>query len=492
LKNKHSTAEREYSLFPDAIKKGNDKFMREEIHLAKYPLCLFSNKRKKTVVVFYPIPGVEWKLIANKEAESEIPIGRHLDYLYAMLYLLSEDTQYRFDRNTIYFTLNRLVLTAGKSPCKPEFDTARQAIKNYKWLGIKSTLFKVWENEEPKTVERTISIIQDYTIIEANKKGRKSRFEEDPSGYCSVIFSDYIMKNLRSLQMSKRLNFSFMLKLGSPLARRYFRLIDAWKEEEAVDGKNIAAMEKDIVEIAAQIPIQDGTHDVFIKRRIDPVHAKLQELHYLRRANYIKNGKSTKVLWVFSDFNAHEALAFNELSRRGVSEIASKNFILKDRIPVAKIMDCIRYYDIICEQKKKENRSIGPSYLVKVLNDTDYELVKKTIHEHDKREEARYREEAFMREEEARLLYDNLCYRKVREEIGKLSEDEQSRLKEEATASAGEINKYKNSKTNKMSITIVMVEIMKRKMNLPTFEEWYKNENNRITSEIPDLPTCTN
>lgn len=492
MKKKDKITEREYSLFPEAVKKGNDKFMREEIHLAKYPLCLFSNKGKKTVVVFYPIPGVEWKLIANKEAESEIPIGRHLDYLYAMLYLLSEDTQYRFDRNTIYFTLNRLVLTAGKSPCKPEFDTAREAIKNYKWLGIKSTLFKVWEDEEPKTVERTISIIQDYTIIEANKKGRKSRFEEDPSGYCSVIFSDYIMKNLRSLQMSKRLNFSFMLKLGSPLARRYFRLIDAWKEEQAVDGKNITVLEKDIVEIATQIPIQDGTHDVYIKRRIDPVHDKLQELHYLRRSDYIKNGKSTKVLWFFSDFNAHEALAFNELSRRGVSEIASKNFILKDRIPAAKIMDCIRYYDIICEQKKRENRTIGPSYLVKVLNDTDYELVKKTIHQHDKREEARCRGEAFIREEEARLLYDNFCYRKIREEIDKLSEDEQSRLKEEATASAEEINKYKNSKTNKMSITIVMVEIMKRKINLPTFEEWYKNKNKGITSELPGLPKCTN
>jgi hypothetical protein len=38
----------------------------------------------------------------------------------------------------------------------------------------------------------------------------------------------------------------------------------------------------------------------------------------------------------------------------------------------------------------------------------------------------------------------------------------------------------------------MMVEIMKRKINLPTFEEWYKNKNNKITSELPDLPTCTN
>jgi len=492
LKRKNETSERNYSLFPETVKKSNDRFMREEIHFAKYPLCLFSNKEKKTVVAFYPIPGVEWKLIANKDAESEIPIGRHLDYLYAMLYLLSEDTQYRFDRNTIYFTLNRLVLTAGKSPCKPEFDTAREAIKNYKWLGIKSTLFKVWEDEEPKTVERTISIIQDYTIVEANKKGRRFRFEEDPSGYCTVIFSDYIMKNLRSLQMSKRLNFSFMLKLGSPLARRYFRLIDAWKEEEAVDGKNITVLEKDISEIATQIPIQDGTHDVYIKRRIDPVHDKLQELHYLRGADYKKDGKSTKVLWFFSDFNTHEALAFNELSRRGVSEIASKNFILKDRIPIAKIIDCVRYYDIVCKEKKKDNRAIGPSYLVKVLNDTDYELVKQTIHEHDKREATRRREEAFIREEEARLLYENFCYRKIQEEMGKLSEDEQSRIKEEATVSAGKINKYENSKTNKISVTIMMVEIMKRKINLPTFEEWFKNKNSRIISELPDLPACTN
>ncbi|MEW6002248.1 MAG: hypothetical protein AB1638_06325 [Nitrospirota bacterium] len=483
MKKNNQKTEREFSLFPDAIKKNNDKFMREEIHLAKYPLCLFSNKEKKTVVVFYPVPGVEWKLMANKAAESDIPIGRHLDYLYAMLYMLSEDTQYRFDRNTIYFTLNRLVLTAGKSPCKPEYDTAREAIKNYKWLGIKSTLFKVWEDEEPKTVERTISIIQDYTIIEANKKGRKASFEEDPSGYCTVIFSDYIMKNLRSLQMSKRLNFSFMLKLGSPLARRYFRLIDAWKEEEALYGRDITSMEKDISEIAAQIPIQDGTHDVYIKRRIDPVHKKLQQLHYLKRADYIKNGKSTKVLWFFSDFNSHEALAFNELTRRGVSEIASKNFILRDGIPVQKIMDCICYYDIVCEQKKKENKAIGPSYLVKVLNDTDYELVKITIHERKKMEEARRREEALIREEEARMLYENFCYRKIQKEMSRLSEGEQFRLREEATAAADKINKYKIVETNKTSMAIAMAEIMKRKINLPTFEDWYKSKGNEATSE---------
>jgi len=476
LKKKDRITEGEYSLFPEAIKKSNDRFMREEIHLAKYPLCLFSNKEKKTVAIFYPIPGVEWKLMANKAAESEIPVGRHLDYLYAMLFLLSEDTQYRFDRNTIYFTLNSLVLTAGKSPCKPEYDIAREAIKNYKWLGIKSTLFRVWEDDEPKAVERTISIIQDYTIIEANKKGRKASFEEDPRGYCTVIFSDYIMKNLRSLQMSKRLNFTFMLKLGSPLARRYFRLIDAWKEEEAGDGKDITVMEKDINEIATQIPIQDGSHDVYIKRRIDPVHAKLQGLHYLKRADYVKNGKSTKVLWFFSDFNAHEALAFNELTRRGVSETASRNFILKDRMPVEKVMECIRYYDIICEQKKKENKAIGPSYLAKVLNDTDYELVRTTIHKHKRLEEMRRREEAFIKEEEARLLYENFCYRKIQEEMSKLSEDEQFSLKEEAIASADKMNKYKTVETNKTAIAIAMAEIMRKRINLPKFREWYKDK----------------
>ena len=398
-----------------------------------------------------------------------------------MLYLLSEDTQYRFDRNTIYFTLNRLVLTAGKSPCKPEYDIAREAIKNYKWLGIKSTLFRVWEDEEPKTVERTISIIQDYTIIEANKKGRKASFEEDPSGYCTVIFSDYIMKNLRRLQMSKRLNFTFMLKLGSPLARRYFRLIDAWKEEEAGDGKDITVMEKDIGEIATQIPIQDGSHDVYIKRRIDPIHEKLQSLHYLKRADYVKNGKSTKVLWFFSDFTAHETLAFNELTRRGVSETASRKFILKDRMPVEKVMDCIRYYDIICEQKKIENIAIGPSYLVKVLNDTDYKLVIMTIQEHKKVEEMRRREEAFIKEEEARLLYENFCYRRIRDEMSKLSEDEQFRLKQDATATAHTMDKYGAVDTNKTSISIAMVEIMKRRITLPTFREWYKDKNNNVT-----------
>jgi hypothetical protein len=218
----------------------------------------------------------------------------------------------------------------------------------------------------------------------------------------------------------------------------------------------------------------------------------LQELHYLKRANYIKNGKSTKVLWLFSDFDSHEALAFNELTRRGVSEIASKNFVLKDRMPIEKIMDCIRYYDIIYDQKKKVNKTIGPSYLVKVLNDTDYELVRTTLDERNKMEEARRREENFIKEEEARLLYENFCYRKIQEEMSKLSEDERSRLKEEATSSAEKMNKFKTVETIKTSISIAMIEIVRRRINLPTFEDWYKDTSNRIPFELPALPKYTN
>ena len=106
-------------------------------------------------------------------------------------------------------------------------------------------------------------------------------------------------------------------------------------------------------------------------------------------------------------------------------------------------------------------------------------------------EEARRREENFIREEEARLLYENFCYRKIQEEMNKMSEDEQCRLRAEAIALANKMNKYKAVETIKTSISIAMAEIIRRRVNLPTFGDWYKDISNRIPFELPALPKYT-
>lgn len=461
----------DYSLFPEYQKKKTDKFMRDELNLAKYPLCLFSNKEKKTSVTFYPAPGVQWMIIANKEAGSDIPLGRHLDYLYAMLYLLAESTQYKFDDNTIYFTFHNLIITAGKIPNKEEFRTAMEALINYKWLGIKSTLFKFWDEKEIKSVNEAISIIQSYTIIGGLKRGKKKKVEDDPNGYCKVVFSDYIVKNLQSMEMSKKLNFSFLLRLNTPMCRRYFRLLDAWKEEEGISGRNITVLEREIREVATQIPISDTVNPSVIRRRIDPLHKRLMELNYLKDVKYEKTNGVTKVFWYFSEYTVDQILAYDELCKRGVSELAAKNIVLKENIE--RVMDCIRYYDIKKEDKK-DKKEIHPGYLISILQDPDHDLIKKTIYEHNQRAEVRRREADFIKEKEARMIYEQHVETKLRDAIKKLSKKEMDALKTEAEEMMIDTPKNIRKESYNISLKMAINEIMRERLKLPTFDEWYE------------------
>jgi len=117
------------SLFPDLTAKiENDRFMRDEIHLAKYPLCVFSKTKPDSIVTFRPRPEVEVALISNPEADSQIPRGRHLDYLYAMLYLLAERTHYTFNRNTILFYATEALNVANKLRNAEEYTALYEAI----------------------------------------------------------------------------------------------------------------------------------------------------------------------------------------------------------------------------------------------------------------------------------------------------------------------------------------------------------------------------
>ncbi len=88
-KKGNNTTEQEFTLFPELAskeKKEVDKYIRDDLNFAKHPLCVFSPTEEK-VVTWKPTPDTTWQLISNPDAGSKLPSGRHLDYLYAMIYL---------------------------------------------------------------------------------------------------------------------------------------------------------------------------------------------------------------------------------------------------------------------------------------------------------------------------------------------------------------------------------------------------------------------
>ncbi len=470
------------SLFPDIMKgnKKDDKIIRDDYNLAKYPLCLFSKSCPENTLTFHPAPNTEWQLICNPEAGSRIPLGRHLDYLYAMLYLLAERTDYMFSDNTIYFTLNELVTIAGKQRNNEEYKTALEAINNYRWLGIRSSLFRTIEKGEMKYIKEASSIIQSYTLVGGMKKGRKKSLSEDRSGYVKVVFSDFIINNLRSVEMSKKLNFSFMMKLRSPLSRRYFRLIDAWKNEEISEGENnVLLMEKDVTYIARQLPLANYKYPSRIIQILDPIHKELKELQYLREWKYEKRNRAsvngTKVIWYFSDYNVEQALVYKELVSRGISDLAARNIVMKEDIN--NIFDCIRYYDI---RKKDKEKDISAGYLITVLKNTDRETVKKFLSEHDKKKEVRRKEEEYITENKMKMIYDQHVQSKVDERIKNMAEKEKKQLMKKAAEDMKD-KPYITKRSREISVDLAFRALVKEDLNLPSFKEWFDTNKNLLT-----------
>jgi hypothetical protein len=461
------------SLFPDLTAKiENDRFMRDEIHLAKYPLCVFSKTKPDSIVTFRPRPDVEVALISNPEADSQIPRGRHLDYLYAMLYLLAERTHYTFNRNTILFYATEALNVANKLRNAEEYRTLYEAIHYYRWMGIKSTVLKTIFGNDVKQITDVVSIIQNYTIINGARKGRKKDYEVDPSGYYKVVFSDFIMDNLRSIEMSKKLNFSFMMKLSSPICKRYYRLLDVWKYEESVASHPQVRVEREISDIAWQLPLANHKDPSIIRRTIDPLHKELIDLKYLHNVEYVRRSGRMRVAFCFSEFTTEQAVIYTELMQRDVNETVARAVALND--DPYQVMEVIRYYDF-----KKKEKNVNAAYLYSILKSPNWESIRKCLEEQDKREVASKAEKDSQRKNKMIMVYLQHIESKIDETLSALSEKEQKEIRKLAKTKV-EGQPRITARSYEISVDMAIREIIQAQMKIPHFDDWYISNKNLL------------
>ena len=417
------------SLFPDfsPVRSSNETFIRDERHMALFPLCYFGKEKIGATLTLKPYPNTEYELISNPEDKSEIPRGRHLDYLYALLYLLAEKTHYTFKENIIYFTANEAISAAGKKRMGEEYKTLEEALHYYYWLGIKSTVFYTVEGGKKKPYRERVRIIEEYSVVGgATKKGRKKSHTIDAQGYYRASFTDFIMNHLRSAEMSSKLNFSFMMKLSGPLAKRYYRLLNVWRAQEEEKGKDvILSLRRNIYDIAWQLPLASRKPAV-IKNIIEPLHAELIELSYLHHVDYVREGDSVFVEFYFSEFTVEQAVIYTELIKRGIAEKAAKNFAIETDPNLA--MDIIRY----CDLKRKEDKSKSSSYLYTVMKNPQMSHIRAFLDEIDHKAQRDLKQKKDLQTEKLKMVYDQHLEAEIDKAIKHLTAKEKKKYLEMA------------------------------------------------------------
>lgn len=469
---KHSVSDNKredpnYSLFPDLkVKKAaNERIIRDELNIAEYPIAILAKHTNKNKLTIKLDPNREWTLVGNKEVGG-LPCAHNLDYFYVLLDMLYEQTG--FEDKVIYFTIYELIRRAGKEPSKNEYRRAIESLEKYRWLIIRSKTFKVLdENEaEIKFLNEDISLIQHYSILGGLGKGRKKKIDESTDGYCMVIFSDYFISNLRSKELSKKLNFTFMMKLSTPLGRRYFRLIDMWKEITNMED-DLSFLEKDIFEIGKLLPLSDHKYVSTIQRYINPVHEELKKLNYLRDVNYVKKNGTTFVQYIFSPFNIEQTLAMDELIQNGIAPAVAQNFALN--YDPHFILDVLRYAKI-----KSKKQSIKPGYIVKTIQEGNHQTIKSFIDNYYEENRKKRRKSEYLAKEKALLFYNQYLDSEIDKMINELTDAEKEKLTKEVRTNMAQ---FASEKTKNLAIEGAIRTYLKGKLVLPSFDEW--NEQNR-------------
>jgi hypothetical protein len=479
---------RELMLFDEMNRKEEDKVLRDEMNIALTPFAYFPGKRGvmrdengKRIFLYekeFPM-GTDGtvKLIGSRDEEVQgIPEGNDLDYFYALVELLFEQTGFMDD--TIYFFITDLIRKAGRHPSQDEILRAIRAIRRYRYLVVRSNATRRTDKQGKPQLgqEEELSYIQHFLILgQKLKKGRRKFNSEDATnGMCQVIFSKYYMQNIVSKELSKPLNYTLMKRLRTPKGKRLFRIIDAFRflnSHITGDGKELVS--KEVIEVARRIPLGEfeQTKLSYIRRAIDPIHEELKSLAFLKDYFYEKVNGTDQIAWVFTRFKTDEAAAYNELVARGITPNAAEELSTKY---TAKIMDVLVY----CDYKKKEKEQISPGYIRTTIENSNHEQIKQYIDRIREQEKSEKLKDIFTSREKMRMEYELAIENAIDKAYKALSPGDLTELKREAEAGMPYLKNLNSNSAKTEAIEGAIREKIKESLDIPSFETWRRQQDN--------------
>ena len=268
---------------------------KDELNLADFPFAVLSRTvaaEQKMIEVIQegreeagrPIRQ-EWLVTGSDQFG--LPTAVDDEIHVALMKLLRDD---HFASRTVRFTVAQLLRIMRSGASKRDYKRVGEALDRLTGVTIRSKN-AFWNHAKKCYVTEAFHLLDSYRLT----TGSRELSEATLSGFLfDSIQAGYV----------KNLDIGFYFSLESPLARRYYRLLDKhrWRAMR---------YEIDIKRLAQKLPLQDR-YPSQLRRRLDAAHAELIAHGYLESVAYHKNSRGETI--------AH--ILFAEAKKASISPVA--------------------------------------------------------------------------------------------------------------------------------------------------------------------------
>ena len=440
--------------------------IRDAIVFAEYPLAIFGSRQSTKGIyeatLYRDDSGLEITVTGNKDKGIEVFYGWDFDYFYGLVSMLHDEHQ--AGPRALLLPVEHWVERVYRQPTGPAYKRAYRFLEKARHVYITELYSVVDEKGAVRLMKRVFPpIVEDYAILGGfPRRGRKSLLDETKNGYCRVVFSEWAINHLLHEELSTPLNFDFMMRIPTPLGRRYFRLINCMRNREGADK-----ITRYLLDVGVRIPLK-SRYPSEIKRNLDPLHDALLRLNYLTDVEYGWDGRIPLITWCLSKFDTDQALAIQELVSRGVALLIAEK--LASSKPVKFVLDVARLFDIY----KKEKKVSGAGWIIKIIETAEPSSIEQSLESYDEATRKRRANSAaaVRAKENMRDFYDREIAEKIAEAKKNLTPAEmcgyEARAKEIVPANTMEIGES----AYRLSLESVTDYLIKEDLKLPSFEAW--------------------
>ena len=245
-----------------------------------------------------------------------------------------------------------------------------------------------------------------------------------------------------------------------------YTMLDVWREQE-LHGNRAGTFEKSLFDIAVRLPTKSRVPSE-IRSIIDPVHEELREANYLQNYSYRTASGMPYVQYAFSPYSVEQNDVLGELLQKGIGRIVADNIVAQQAPEF--ISAVLKYCEI-----QKSKKDISPGYIVTTMQNANYEDIKRFLDNHFKSLKTASDESS--KERKLKSLYDAHISELIEEHIAGLSTTDLDAIRQQAERSIGkDRHGILSASAIEKALEGAMQIIVKEKIKLPTFKEWFQEE----------------
>jgi Replication initiator protein A len=244
---------------------------KDEMNLAEFPFAVLSRRvveGQKTIEVIQEGRDTQGRIVQQEwlvtgSDRFGLPVAAD-DEVYVALMKLLRDSQ--FSSRTVRFSVAQLLRIMRSSTGKRDYERIEQSLDRLTGVLIRSKN-AFWNHASKRHVTEAFHLLDSYRLTRGVAACELSE----------VTFSEFLFSSIQTGYV-KNLDIDFYFSLSSPLARRYYRLLDKHRYRSR-------HYEIELQRLAQKLPLQDP-YVSQLCRRLDPVHAEFVQCGFLEAAEY--------------------------------------------------------------------------------------------------------------------------------------------------------------------------------------------------------------